>query len=201
MPGRQAGQERPLVPVGEADGVFDADRARVRSQPTALGTLIARAMRERTGADLVVINSGGVRDSLPAGRITCRDVVKVQPFANTVGVLSLSGAELLDWLAAATKMTPGSGGDPQTAGLQWTVANGALLEARVGGQPIDRSRSYKLAINNFTAIGGDGYPPIHKHPAYVDTGLVDVEVMREFVAKNSPLKVSDFEPGDAVLRR
>ena len=70
MPGRQAGQERPLVPVGEADGVFDADRARVRSQPTALGTLIARAMRERTGADLVVINSGGVRDSLPAGLFT-----------------------------------------------------------------------------------------------------------------------------------
>ncbi|MBP7666350.1 MAG: 5'-nucleotidase C-terminal domain-containing protein [Burkholderiaceae bacterium] len=194
MPGRQAGQERPLVPVGEADGVFDADRARVRSQPTALGTLIARAMRERTGADLVVINSGGVRDSLPAGRITCRDVVKVQPFANTVGVLSLSGAELLDWLAAATKMTPGSGGDPQTAGLQWTVANGALLEARVGGQPIDRSRSYKLAINNFTAIGGDGYPKMGNHPGYVNTGLNDAEVLRAYIAARSPLKLAEYAP-------
>ena len=194
LPFHNAGQDRLLVPVGEADGVFDGDRARVRSQPTTLGTLIARAMRARTGADLAVINSGGVRDSLPAGRITYRDVLKVQPFANTVGVLTLSGAELLDWLAAAAKMTPGSGGYPQTAGLQWRVANGQLLEARVGGQPIDRSRTYTLAINNFTAIGGDGYPKMGNHPGYVNTGLNDAEVLRAYIAARSPLKLAEFAP-------
>ena len=60
---------------------------------------------------------------------------------------------------------------------------------------------FERTLDRVAKNGGDGYPPIHKHPGYVDTGLVDVEVMREFVAKNSPLKVSDFEPGDAVLRR
>jgi 5'-nucleotidase/UDP-sugar diphosphatase len=138
MPGRQAGPERPLVPVGEADGVFDADRARVRSQPTALGTLI--------------------------------------------------------WLAAAAKMTPGSGGDPQTTGLQWTVVNGALLEARVDGQPIDRSRTSTLAISNFTAIGGDGYPKMGNHPGYVNTGLNDAEVLRAYIAARSPLKLAEYAP-------
>lgn len=194
LPFQTSGQARLLVPVGQADGVFDGDRVRVRAQPTSLGTLIARAMRERTGADLAVINGGGVRDSLPAGAITYRDVLQVQPFANTVVVLSLSGAELLDWLGAAAKMSPGSGGYPQTAGLQWRVANGQVLEARVGGQPIDRHRAYTLAINNFTAVGGDGYPAMSSHPGYVNTGLNDAEVLRAYIAAHSPLKLADHLP-------
>jgi 5'-nucleotidase/UDP-sugar diphosphatase len=192
QPFQQAGQDRLAVPVGEADGAFDGDRARVRRQPTTLGTLIARAMMDRTGADLAVINGGGVRDSLPAGRIAYRDVLKVQPFANTVGVLTLTGAELLDWLGAAARMSAGSGGYPQTAGLQWTVVDGRVSAARIGGQPIDLQRRYRLSINNFTAIGGDGYPPLRRHPGYVDTGLNDAEVLRAYIAANSPLKVADY---------
>jgi 5'-nucleotidase / UDP-sugar diphosphatase len=72
------------------------------------------------------------------------------------------------------------------------VANGALLEARVGGQPVDRSRSYRLAINNFTAMGGDGYPKMGNHPGYVNTGLHDAEVLRAYIAARSPLKVAEF---------
>ncbi len=194
LPFQEVGQARLLVPVGQADGAFDGDRVRVRSQPTTLGTLIARAMRERTGADLAVINGGGVRDSLPAGQITYRDVLKAQPFANTVGVLTLTGAELLDWLGAAAKMSPGSGGYPQTAGLQWQVADGRVLQARVGGQPIDTARRYTLAINNFTAIGGDGYPVMASHPGYVNSGLNDAEVLRAYIAARSPLKLADYAP-------
>jgi 5'-nucleotidase/UDP-sugar diphosphatase len=194
QPFQETGQARLLVPVGQADGVFDGDRVRVRRQPTSLGTLIARAMQDRTGADLAVINGGGVRDSLPAGRITYRDVLTVQPFANTVGVLALSGAELLDWLAAAARMSPGSGGYPQTAGLQWRVVAGQVQEARVGGQAIDPARRYTLAINNFTAIGGDGYPVVRNHPGYVDTGLNDAEVLRAYIAARSPLRLADYAP-------
>lgn len=201
QPFQDAGQASTAVIVGRADGVLDGDRARVRRQPTTLGTLVARAMRERTGADLAIMNSGGIRDSLPAGALSYRDLLKVQPFGNTVGYVRFSGAELMDYLRAVAKMTPGAGGFPQTAGLRLRIAGSEIESAEVNGKPIDPKASYVLAINNFTAIGGDGYPPIHKHPAYVDTGLVDVEVMREFVAKNSPLKVADFEPGDAVLRR
>jgi len=201
QPYQDAGQASTSVVVGRADGVLDADRARVRRQPTTLGMLVARAMRARTGADLAVMNSGGLRDSLPAGELTYRDLLKVQPFGNTIGQVRLSGAELLEYLRAAAKMTPGAGGFPQTAGLRMRITGGELESAEVNGKTIDPQASYLLAINHFTATGGDGYPPLNKHPGYVDTGLVDVEVMREFVAKNSPLKVSDYDPGDAVQRR
>jgi 5'-nucleotidase/UDP-sugar diphosphatase len=105
-PFQDNGQARLQIPVGSAEGVFDGDRDRVRRQPTNLGTLIARAMLERTAADVALINSGGVRDSLPAGAIAYRDVLKVQPFGNMVALVRLSGADLLAWLQAAAKMTP-----------------------------------------------------------------------------------------------
>lgn len=201
QPFHDAGQARLTVPVGETTGVFDGDRVRVRAQPTTMGQLIARSMMERTGADLALMNSGGVRDSLPAGRITYRDVLKVQPFGNLLSVVRLTGAELLAYLQAAAKMTPGSGAFAQTAGVRMVIEGGALKSASIGGQPIDPKREYRLALNHFTASGGDGYPKIDHHPGYVNTGFVDADVLRAFIARNSPLDPARFEPGDAVVRR
>jgi 5'-nucleotidase/UDP-sugar diphosphatase len=200
QPYQANGQAQLTVPVGQADGVLDGDRATVRKQPTTLGHLIARAMMDKTGADAALINSGGVRESLPAGAISYRDVIKVQPFSNTVGVVTLTGAELLDYLRAAARMTPGSGGYPQTANLQLRVTNNELQEARVGGVPIDPAKRYRLAVNNFTAIGGDGYPKLQRHPNYVDSGFNDAEVLRAYIAAHSPLKVADYANDGSMIR-
>ena len=201
QPFQDNGQARLSVPVGSADGVLDGDRERVRKQPTNLGTMIARAMVERTGADLAVMNSGGVRDSLPSGPISYRDVLKVQPFGNTVAVVQMKGRELLDYLKAAAKMTPGSGAFPQTYGVRLVIEAGELKDARIGNQPIDPQRDYRLAITNFTATGGDGYPRLNGHPGYIDSGFVDADVLRAYIAGHSPLKTASYEPGDAVTRR
>jgi 5'-nucleotidase/UDP-sugar diphosphatase len=200
-PFQKNGQARLLVPVGETVGVFDGDRSRVRAQPTNLGVMIARSMQERTGADLAIMNSGGVRDSLPEGKITYRDVLKVQPFANQLSLVRLSGAELLKYLEATAKMTPGSGAFPQTVGVQMLIEGGVLKEAKVGGQPIDPRREYKLAINNFQAGGGDGYPKLSDHPGHVNTGFNDADVMRAFITARSPIKAADFAPPADVIRR
>jgi len=200
-PFQDNGQARLTVPVGETVGVFDGDRARVRAQPTNLGYLIARAMQERTGADLAIMNAGGVRDSLPAGKVSYRDVLKVQPFANQVSLVRLSGAELSKYLEAIAKMTPGSGAFPQTSGVQMLIEGGVLKEAKVGGQAIDARRDYRLALPNFSAGGGDGYPKLNTHPGYVDTGFTDADVLRAYIASNSPLKAADFAPPPDVVRR
>jgi 5'-nucleotidase/UDP-sugar diphosphatase len=200
-PFQDNGQARLLVPVGETIGVFDGDRARVRSQPTNLGILIARSMQERTGADVVIMNSGGIRDSLPEGRITYRDVLKVQPFANQISLVRLNGAELLKYLEATAKMSAGAGAFPHTVGVQMVIEGGVLKEAKVSNQPIDARRDYRLAINNFMAGGGDGYPKLSDHPGHINTGFNDADVLRAYIAAKSPVKAADFAPPADVVRR
>jgi 5'-nucleotidase / UDP-sugar diphosphatase len=201
-PFQDNGAARLTLPVGETVGVFDGDRNRVRAQPTNLGVMIARSMMERTGADLAIMNAGGVRDSLPEGKVTYRDVLKVQPFGNQLSLVRLSGAELTKYLEAAAKMTPGSGAFPQTVGVQMVIEGGVLREARVQGKPIEPQREYRLALNNFTAGGGDGYPKLSDHPGHVNTGLLDADVMRAFITAGSPLKAADFTPAaNDVVRR
>ena len=200
-PFQDNGAARLTLPVGEAVGVFDGDRNRVRAQPTNLGVMIARSMQERTGADLAIMNAGGVRDSLPEGKLTYRDVLKVQPFGNQISLVRLTGVELLKYLEAVAKMTPGSGAFPQTVGVQMLIEGGVLREAKVGGQAIDARREYRLAINNFTAGGGDGYPKLSDHPGHINTGFTDADVMRAFLAARSPIKASDFAPPSDVVRR
>ena len=76
-----------------------------------------------------------------------------------------------------------------------------MVDAQVGGKPIDRRRQYRMAVTNFTAIGGDGYPKLNNHPGYVNFGFNDAEVLRAYISRHSPLKVSDYAPGDALLRQ
>jgi 5'-nucleotidase/UDP-sugar diphosphatase len=199
-PYQDQGQQQLLVEVGSADARLEGDRSLVRQQPVALGVFIGRAMMDKTRADLAVLNAGGIRDSLPAGRLTYKDVLTVHPFGNTVCVVELSGQELLDYLAAVSAMSPDSGGFAQFAGVELRLGAGTVKEARIGGQALQASKTYRMAINNFVAAGGDGYPKLTGHKGFVDTGFVDADVLRGFIAAHSPIQAAAFAPGDAVLR-
>ncbi len=202
LPFQEKGQQQLTKPVGVTVGFFDGDNARIRKQPTNLGTLLARVMLDKTGADLAVMNSGGIRDSLPEGPVTYRDLLKVQPWGNQLAVVRLSGAELLDWLRVAATMSKGAGGYPQTAGVQMVIDGTVLKEARVQGRLIEPLREYRLAINHFTATGGDGYPRLTDKPGYIDTGFVDAEALRDYIAQRSPIQAAAYAPNpDDIVRK
>jgi 5'-nucleotidase / UDP-sugar diphosphatase len=193
------------VIVGSSDGKLEGDRAVVRAKPTNLGVFIASVMRERAKADVGIMNSGGIRDSLPAGPLAYKDVLKVQPFGNMLSYVDFSGKELMDYLNAAAKMTAGSGAFAQFSGVKLEIEAGAVKSAqlvRAGGklEAIDPAKTYRLALNNFQANGGDGYPKLSTHPGFVNTGFVDAAVMREHLAK-SGIKTAEFEPGEMVVRK
>jgi len=172
----------------------------VRNQPTSLGIFVGRAMMEKTRADLAVVNAGGIRDSLPAGPLTYKDVLTVHPFGNTLCIVDFSGKELLDYLSAVGKMSAGSGGFGHFAGIRLRLGAQGVKEASIGGKPVDPAKTYRMTVNNFVAAGGDGYPKLTGHPGYVDTGFVDADVLRAYITQNSPIKAAVFAPGDAVLR-
>ncbi len=166
-----------------------------------MAVLIGLAMMEKTRADFAVVNSGGVRDSFGPGKLTYKDVLKVQPFGNTIVTADLTGKEVMDYLNAMAKMTAGSGAFAQFAGIRLVIANGVVTSASIKGAPIDNNKTYRMVNNKFSAEGGDGYPKITDHRTFVDTGYMDADVLRAYVSAKSPLKAADFNPGDAVVRR
>ncbi len=187
--------------VGHSDGKFNGDRASVRSRPTNLGTLITSAIMDKTHADLALVSAGGIRDSLPAGRLTLGDILKAQPFGNEIVVVSLSGAELDAYLRATAKMTPGSGAFPQLSGVRMRIESGTVTQLLLNGHPIEPGKTYRIATTSFTARGGDGYPVLSTHAGFVNTGLVDADVLREFIGKRDMLHVDEFDPADNIVRR
>ena len=81
------------------------------------------------------------------------------------------------------------------------ITGGAVTSATIKGAPVDPARTYRMVVNNFQSTGGDGYPNLRSHPSYNNTGFVDADVLRAYVASRSPIKATEFEPGDAVVRR
>lgn len=200
-PYQDFGQQKLLVEIGSTDGKLEGDRAVVRAKPSSMAVLIGMAMMEKTRADFAVVNSGGVRDSFGPGKLTYKDVLKVQPFGNTIITVDLTGKEVMDYLNAMAKMTPGSGAFAQFAGIRLVITNGVVTSASINGAPIDNAKTYRMVNNKFSAEGGDGYPKITNHRTFVDTGYMDADVLRAYVSAKSPLRAADYAPGDAVVRR
>lgn len=200
-PYQEFGQQKLSVEIGSTDGKLEGDRDVVRRRPASMAVLIGQAMIDRTKADFAVVNAGGVRDSFAPGKLTYKDVLKVQPFGNTTVTVDLSGKEVMDYLNAVARMSVGSGAFAQFAGIRLVIAGGNVTSATIKGAPLDNARTYRMVVNKFSAEGGDGYPKLTGHKSYVDTGYVDADVLRAYVSANSPLKAANYEPGDAVVRR
>ena len=199
-PYQNQGQEQLMQVIGHADAVFVGAREQVRTNETNLGNLIALAQMERVQADLGIMNSGGIRDDMPAGDITYKDVLKVQPFSNTVAYVDLTGAELMPYLQVAANKEAGSGAFAQFAGTTITMNGNSIESATVAGRLVEASKTYRLAINAYMASGGDGYPRLSDHANYVNSGFVDAEVLKDYISSHSPLKAADFAAQGDVTR-
>lgn len=193
-PYQEKGQEQLLEVIGKSAEKLEGDRSVIRFHPTNLGHLIATAQMEKVGGDVAVMNSGGIRDSISEGDISYKDVLKVQPFSNTICYVDLTGNELMDYLKATAEKPIDSGAFAQFSGAKLVIEGGQLNFISVDDKPIDSSKTYRLAINSFIASGGDGYPELDTHENFVNTGFVDADVLKEFLQKHSPIEKNAFSP-------
>lgn len=193
-----------LRKVGELDKAMPGERDIVRSRPAAMGVLIARAQMEKTKADLGVVNGGGIRTGLPAGKITEKDILSVQPFSNMVCYLEMSGTKLKQFIEEVASIEPTNGGFAHFSdNVRLTISGGdKLTRLEINDKPVQKDKTYRLAINEFSAAGGDKWPEIDENPTFINTGYTDAVVLKEFIQKHSPLKRMDFEPqaGDIVRK-
>jgi 5'-nucleotidase len=152
--------------VGRTAVPLDARESLVRREETPLGRFFADLMRERVGAQVALLNSGGIRGNrvIPAGPITKRDIRGLLPFTNTVVLLELTGEALRAALERSVDELPRPTGHfLQTSGLAFTVdlaqpATRRVGAITVGGRPLDPGGRYRVATLDYLARGQDGYP-------------------------------------------
>jgi 2',3'-cyclic-nucleotide 2'-phosphodiesterase (5'-nucleotidase family) len=120
-------------------------------------------MRSVSGADVTLINGGGIRASVKKGIIRVKDVYSVLPFDNYIVVIRLTGKEIREALEhGVSDVQDGEGRFPQVSGLTFKYSpsqeRGSSIKAVfVAGKLIDPGREYIVATNDFLAAGGDGY--------------------------------------------
>lgn len=197
-PFQNKGKAQLAVKIGSVNAPLEGDRSKVRFVQTNLGHLILAAQMARTGASFAVMSGGGIRDSIAAGDITYKDVLKVQPFGNVVIYVDMTGKEVVDYLTAVAQMKPNSGAYPQFSHVNFTMANGTLNDLKINGEPVDPAKTYRMATLSFNATGGDGYPRLDDKPGYVNTGFIDAEVLKQYIQQNSPLDAATLEPQGEV---
>ena len=190
-----------------------------RTEETNLGDLITDAMvwsvvkeggieQDELNAVVGVTNGGGIRATIEAGDITMNNINTVLPFGNTVAVVYVTGAELLEALEASTFCTPTAiGGYPQTSGITWTIDTTVpydqgevyVLDGKessyyapasikrvtitaINGEPFDENATYAVVTNNFCAAGGDTYNVFARSSSSFDTGIPMDEAVMDYVA-------------------
>ncbi|GAA4241268.1 5'-nucleotidase [Winogradskyella damuponensis] len=131
---------------------------------TAIGNLMADAVytesnlvfNKRTGKDIdfVLLNHGGIRSIISKGNITIRTAYEIMPFENSVIVTAIKGKQVNEMM---TYLSKSKRAHPVSNQLQLVLdKNGAISSATVHGEPIDESKTYYVATNDYLYNGGDG---------------------------------------------
>ncbi|CVA89282.1 bifunctional UDP-sugar hydrolase/5'-nucleotidase UshA [Serratia marcescens] len=200
-PFQEKGKAQLGVKIGSVNGKLEGDRSKVRFVQTNLARVMLAAQRERADADFAVMSGGGVRDSIESGDITYKNVLKVQPFGNTLVHVDMKGSEVEQYLAVVANMKPDSGAYAQFANVSLVADGKGVSEVKINGQPLEADKTYRMATLNFNALGGDGYPKLDGLPSYVNTGFIDAEVLKQYIEKHSPLDAAAYEPKGEIAYR
>lgn len=154
------------VPLGRTAVELDSRETWVRLKESPIGNLITDAMRERLGADVAIMNGGGIRGAkvYPAGsEITRRDIMVEMPFGNKLYMVEMTGADLMKvfengvWFAGKTNGRFAHLSGASIRARYNAVPGKKIQSVKIGGKPIDLNRIYKVAANDFIASGKEGY--------------------------------------------
>jgi 2',3'-cyclic-nucleotide 2'-phosphodiesterase (5'-nucleotidase family) len=154
--------------LGVTEQLLEGVEPAIRGRETALGNLIADAMREQMGSDVAIINGGSIRinDNIPPGPITNYDMEGIFYYTNRIVAARLTGGELLELLRnAVSRADEADGRFAQVSGIRFSykpAGEGFTVfpeDVSVGGRPLDPAASYSVAMSDFLYTRGseDGF--------------------------------------------
>lgn len=179
-------RERPVGKVSAATG-----KPPVATAESRLGNLIADSQLAATraqGAQFALMNNTGIRNDLTLGPdniVTFGTIFAIQPFANELKTMTLSGAELkelfeqqFDGQSFDQAFSP-SGNVAFAFDLSRPLGS-RVFDVRIDGKPIDPAADYRLTMNSFLAGGGDSFTTFRKGRNVV-TGGSDLDALEAWI--------------------
>lgn len=159
--------------LGQTDVPLDATEASSRGKESNLGDFIADSIRAEAGSDIAVMNGGSIRTDMtyPVGQLTKKDAFSILPFGNTLVVVKVKGSVVRQMLENSVSQVENTAGRfLQISGATYAFnpkapAGSRIVDAAVGGKPLDDNATYSVAINDYLYAGGDGYTIFQNLPA------------------------------------
>ncbi|MGB7262511.1 MAG: 5'-nucleotidase C-terminal domain-containing protein [Albidovulum sp.] len=189
------------IEIGTTETALDSRRNVVRAEESAMGNLIADAIRAATDADIGLANGGGIRGDRtydPGTVLTRRDILSELPFGNVTVLTELPGSQVLAAIEnGVSQVEKGAGRFPQVSGMTFAFdataeAGSRVSEVMVAGAPLDMDKVYKVATNDYILGGGDGYSALGGGNVLINKGngnLMANDVM-DYVASAGKVSVS-----------
>ena len=151
--------------IGDSLVELEARSAFVRRGECNLGNLLADVYRQSVGADVALVNSGGIRSdkTYGPGDITRRDILNILPNKNNLVKLRITGAQIRQLLENGVSAAGEEDGRfPQISGMSFEYdpakpVGSRVLKVAIGSGPMEAAKTYTLAVNAYTFSGGDGY--------------------------------------------
>lgn len=197
--------DRVAAPIANRPaGAVTATLSRTPNQAgeSPLGDIIADAQLavtspvDKGGAAIAFTNPGGVRTDITrrdSGAVTYADLFASQPFRNQLVTLTLTGKQIKDMLEQQWL-------DPKRPRIlqvskgfsyAWDGSKGdgeRVIAERMSlhGQPIDPAASYRVTVNNFLSVGGDGFTVLTQGTEQ-RIGIYDIDALHAYFQANSPV--------------
>jgi len=171
-------------PIGEA--VSEIPRGGAEHP---MGRLLSDAICSVTGADVGLLNRGGIRAAIPRGPITPRTIYTSIPFEEELYTIEVTGSELLEILETGMQ---GRRRDMEISGFtcrrNQSMPDGSkIVEPMVNGEPLDPERVYTLATTGYLAQGNVGYEILLDYPASL-AGISLLQAATDHIAAVSPVE-------------
>ena len=187
-------------------------RAPNNAGESSLGDIIADAQLAATGGEangaavIAFTNPGGIRTDIPSkqdGAVSYADIFASQPFRNQLVTLTLTGAQIKDaleqqWLdPKRPRILQVSKGFAYAWDAAKPYGERVIAERMsLNGQRIDASKSYRVTVNNYLAVGGDGFT-VFKQGAAPRVGVYDSDALYAYFQANSLITPAS---ADRILR-
>jgi len=173
--------------VGKSEVNLTHDRKKVFE--TVMGNVVTDSMRESTGADVAMQNSGGIRDQIMAGEVTMGDLYRVMPFDKFIVSMDLTGKQIKDLMENSAGRKKGN---MQVSGITMDIEPKQakwhkVSNIKIGGVPLDMNKFYRVTTDDFLAGGANGYSTFTegKNITYGETPAIDE--FKAYINKHSPL--------------